>query len=621
MCGIVGYMDLRGEARIEKDKLVRMADTITYRGPDSSGYFVTHNMGLGFRRLSIIDLLSGDQPIYNEDGSIVLICNGEIYNYVELKQRLMGMGHTFKTKSDVEVLLHLYEEEGEDFVKQLNGQFAFSLYDRTNDCLILARDHFGINPLFYTIVDGLFIFASEIKAILEHPSVPREVDLTGLDQVFSFPGLVSPRTMVRGINSLKSGHRVVVRNSRVKVEEYWDLDYPKAGEISYDKPESYYIDELEQLLFRSIKLRLQSDVPVGFYLSGGLDSSLIAAAIGKVSNGNRRHSFSVGFTDKAICEREFQRQVARQVNSAHHEIMFDESEVIDRLSSMIFHCECPVKETYNTCSMALSEAARRAGIKVVLTGEGADEWFAGYVGYRFDSLRARQTKKANAELNGEGAMREQVWGDKNIVYEVNLTSLQQQNTELYSHRVNDRFQQFHCLNQELVRKDRLIGRHILHQRSYLDFKLRLTDHLLADHGDRMALANSVEARYPFLDKDLVEFAKTIPPDLKLRGFTEKYILKRIAERFIPKNVVDREKFGFRAPGSPYLIKQNNEWINDLLSYDRIKRQGYFNPTVIESLKTRYSQDGFKLNFPFESDLLNVVLTFGIFLDVFKMPNL
>lgn len=621
MCGIVGYMDLRGEARIEKEKLVRMADTITYRGPDSSGYFVTHNMGLGFRRLSIIDLFSGDQPIYNEDGSIVLICNGEIYNYVELKQRLTEMGHTFKTKSDVEVLLHLYEEEGEDFVKHLNGQFAFALYDRTNDCLILARDHFGINPLFYTIVDGLFIFASEIKAILEHPSVPREVDLTGLDQVFSFPGLVSPRTMVRGINSLKSGHRIVVRNSRVKVEEYWDLDYPKADEISYDKPESYYIDELEELLFRSIKLRLQSDVPVGFYLSGGLDSSLIAAAIGKVSNGNRRHSFSVGFTDKAICERDFQRQVARQVNSAHHEIMFDESEIIDRLSSMIFHCECPVKETYNTCSMALSEAARRAGIKVVLTGEGADEWFAGYVGYRFDSLRARQTKNAHAELNGEGAMREQVWGDKNIVYEVNLTSLQQQNTELYSHEVNDRFQQFHCLNQELVRKDRLIGRHILHQRSYLDFKLRLTDHLLADHGDRMALANSVEARYPFLDKDLVEFARTIPPDLKLRGWTEKYILKRIAERFIPKNVVDREKFGFRAPGSPYLIKQNNEWINDLLSYDRIKRQGYFNPTVIENLKTRYSQDGFKLNFPFESDLLNVVLTFGIFLDVFKMPNL
>jgi len=620
MCGIVGYIDLRGEGRIDREQLARMTDTIHYRGPDSCGYFVAQNIGLGFRRLSIIDLLSGDQPIYNEDGSIVLICNGEIYNHLELRQQLVKQGHTFATKSDVEVLLHLYEEEGEDFVKKLNGQFAFALYDRKNNKLLLARDHFGINPLFYTIVDGLFIFASEIKAILEHPSVPREVDLTGLDQVFSFPGLVSPRTMVRGISSLKSGHRITVNRTGVAVAEYWDLDYPKLGESSYDKPESYYIDELEEILFRSVKLRLQADVPVGFYLSGGLDSSLIAAAIGKVSNGYRRHSFSVSFTDKEFCEREYQRQVARHVNSAHHEIMFDESEVIQRLSSMIYHCECPVKETYNTCSMALSEAVKRNGIKVVLTGEGADEWFAGYVGYRFDSLRARQAKKADAESTFENKIREQVWGDKNVVYEVNLTSLQQQNTELYSHQIKDHFEEFNCLNNELVNRDRLAGRHILHQRSYLDFKLRLTDHLLADHGDRMALANSVEARYPFLDKDLVEFARTIPPDLKLRGFTEKYILKRIAERFIPKNVVDREKFGFRAPGSPFLLKQNVEWINDLLSYERIRRQGYFNPTVVESLKTRYSTPGFRLNFPFESDFLNVVLTHGIFLDLFKMPN-
>lgn len=621
MCGIVGYVDLRKQGRIDKRLLVRMAETITYRGPDSDGYFAGQNVGFGFRRLSIIDLTSGNQPIYNEDGSIVVICNGEIYNYRELKQRLIEQGHTFKTKSDVEVLVHLYEEEGEAFVKQLNGQFAFALYDRNNDCLILARDHFGVNPLFYTVVDGLFIFGSEIKAILEHPAAPRAVDLTGLDQVFSFPGLVSPRTMVRNVSSLKSGHRLTVRNSQVKVEEYWDLDYPKAGEISYDKPESYYVDELENLLFRSVKLRLQADVPVGFYLSGGLDSSLIAAAIGKVSNGNRRHSFSVGFTDKEICERPYQRLVARQVNSAHHEIMFDESEIIERLSSMIFHCECPVKETYNTCSMALSQAAARAGIKVILTGEGADEWFAGYVGYRFDSFRARQAKKGAAELNGEGALREQVWGDSNIVYEVDLTSLKQQNTGLYSAHVNTYFDDFHCLNQELVRKDRLAGRHIIHQRSYLDFKLRLADHLLSDHGDRMALANSVEARYPFLDKDLVEFATTVPPDLKLKGFTEKYILKRVAEKFIPKQIVDREKFGFHAPGSPFLLKQNNEWINDLLSYDRIKRQGYFNPDTIETLKTRYAKDGFKLNFPFEHDLLNIVLTFGIFLDLFKMPNL
>jgi asparagine synthase (glutamine-hydrolysing) len=612
-------MDLRGEGRIDRYILERMADTITYRGPDSSGYFVADNTGFGFRRLSIIDLVSGDQPIYNEDGSIVLICNGEIYNYLDLKQELIKKGHTFSTKSDVEVLLHLYEEEGEEFVKRLNGQFAFAIFDKNKNKLVLARDHFGINPLFYTVADGLFIFASEIKAILEHPAVPREVDLTGLDQVLSFPGLVSPRTLVRGVSSLKSGHRMTVTRAGVKVDEYWDLDYPQAGECAYDKPESYYIDELERLLFRSVKLRLQADVPVGFYLSGGLDSSLIAAAIAKVSNNGGSSSFSIGFTDPDICETKYQHLIARLVKSAHHEIIFDESEVIRRLSDMVFHCECPVKETYNTCSMALSESVRRAGIKVVLTGEGADEWFAGYVGYRFDSVRARQ-KKASPVSNGEEKMREQVYGDRNVLYEVNLSSLQAQNTELYSHPVNEYFADFNCLNHEVVNRERLVGRHVMHQRSYLDFKLRLADHLLSDHGDRMALANSVEARYPFLDKDLVEFSKTIPPDLKLRGFTEKYVLKRIAGKFIPKNVVEREKFGFRAPGSPFLLKQNVAWINDLLSYERIKRQGYFNPTEVEGLKTRYSKPGFKLNFPFESDFLNVVLTHGIFLELFRMPN-
>ena len=621
MCGIVGYLDLRDEGRIDRQRLVRMADTIAYRGPDASGYFVGDNVGFGFRRLSIIDLHGGNQPIYNEDGSIVVICNGEIFNYLELKAELIRKGHSFATNSDVEVLVHLYEEEGSSFINRLNGQFAFAIYDRNKDVLFLARDHFGINPLLYTVADGLFIFGSEIKAVLAHPSVKREIDLTGLDQALSFPGLISPRTMVRGVNSLKSGHCITVRNGEVSVAEYWDLNYPKAGELAYDKPDHYYIDGLAELFFQSVKLRLQSDVPVGFYLSGGLDSSLIAAAIKRVSHNGRRHSFSIGFANKDLCETEYQRLMARHVNSAHHEIMFDESEILQRLSSMIFHCECPVKETYNTCSMALSNAAKSAGIKVVLTGEGADEWFAGYVGYRFDALRGEQTRNVEPAFILEEEARERIWGDRNILYEVNLTSLRSQNTELYSTRVNECFDEFHCLNHEVVNRERLAGRHPLHQRSYLDFKLRLSDHLLSEHGDRMALANSVEARYPFLDKDLVEFAVTMPVDLKLRGYDEKYALKQIAEKLIPRKVIEREKFGFHAPGSPYLLRQNDEWINDLLSYGRIKRQGYFNPDAVESLKTRYSQRGFTLNFPFESDFLNVVLTHGIFLDLFEMPSL
>src|ERR1051325_6754543 len=382
MCGLVGLIDTRYQQKPDRELLVRMTDKLVHRGPDSAGYFVDHYVALGFRRLSIIDLESGDQPIYNEDGSVVLLCNGEIFNYLELKKALIQKGHSFRTNSDVEVLLHLYEEHGIDFLNNINGQFAFVIYDRKNRRLFMARDHFGINPLYYTIVNGLFIFASEIKAILQHPQVSREVDLTGLDQTFSFPGLVSPRTMFKGIHSLKSGHHIVVENGEVSVKEYWDLDYPPLSAASTSKSEHEYVDELKELLTRSVKYRLQSDVPVGFYLSGGLDSSLIGALIGQVAPDTRRHSFSIGFTDEDISETKHQQLMSEFTRSIHNEIIFDWSEIVERLSRMIYHCECPVRESYNTCSMALSAAAKNAGVKVVLTGAVADELFAGYVGYR-----------------------------------------------------------------------------------------------------------------------------------------------------------------------------------------------------------------------------------------------
>src|SRR5215207_4169808 len=358
MCGFAGYISLDRERGVDQDTLVAMTDKLTHRGPDSSGYFVEDSLGLGFRRLSIIDLEAGDQPIFNEDNSVVLMCNGEIYNYLELRKGLIQQGHVFRTNSDVEVLLHLYEEDGLTFLNKLNGQFAFVIYDRKKKRLFVARDQFGINPLYYTVKDGVFIFASEIKAILEHPAATPEVDLTGLDQIFSFPGLVSPRTMFRGIESLKGGNYLTVEKGEVKTTEYWDLDYPRIGEVCYEKPEEYYVDELKNLFTRSTEYRLQSDVPVGFYLSGGLDSSMIAAMINQVSPTRSRHSFSIGFDDKTISEAKYQNMMARHVNSMHHEIMFGWSEISERLSNMIYHCECPVKETYNTCSMALSQAAK-----------------------------------------------------------------------------------------------------------------------------------------------------------------------------------------------------------------------------------------------------------------------
>ena len=621
MCGIAGLMDLRGGRRIDAEVLRKMTNVLVHRGPDSDGYFIDENVALGFRRLSIIDLESGDQPLYSEDRFAVIVCNGEIYNYRQLRSEAVARGHVFQTESDVETLVHLYEDEGIGLLNSINGQFAFALYDKRERTLFLARDHFGINPLYYTVIDGLLIFASEIKAILQHPLAPREVDLTGLDQVFSFPGLVSPRTLFKGIESLKSGHYLRVNGSGLKQTEYWDLDYPRVDEVVADRPERFYVERLTELFSKSVSYRLQADVPVGFYLSGGLDSSMVAAAIRQASPNVQRHSFSIGFTEKEMCESKYQTLMSEHVDSRHHSIIFDWPEIADNLKAMIYHSECAVKETYNTCSMALSKAASSNGITVILTGEGADELFAGYVGYRFDQSGLRGSSNGDMAAILEEEIRERLWGDADLFYETDQYAFREIKSALYSSALNEVFDEFDCLNFELVNKDRLKDRHPIHQRSYLDFKLRLSDHLITDHGDRMSMVNSVEARYPFLDIDLVEFSKQIPPELKLNELTEKYILRKVAEGLVPPEIINREKYGFHAPGSPYLLRQNIEWINDLLSFERIKKQGYFNPHTIELLKKRYTKTGFRLNLPFENDLLMIVLSFGIFLETFDLPSL
>lgn len=618
MCGITGVFNFSGGPPVERDVIERMADALAHRGPDDSGFYVEDRLGFGFKRLSIIDLTSGNQPIYNEDRSIVMICNGEIFNYKELRHELESKGHRFYTHSDVEVLAHLYEEHGTDFLNKLNGQFAFAIFDRKTNTLLLARDHVGIAPLFYTVIDNTFIFASEIKAILKHPLVRREVNLTALDQIFSFPGLVSPRTMFKNIHSLKPGHSILIRDGRIEVNEYWDLNYPLASEIDTGKPESYYIEKLDELFSRSVQYRLQADVPVGFYLSGGMDSSLTASVIRKLHS-EKRHSFSIGFQQADIDERKYQELMADAVGSIHHNVIFDWPDISNRLRQVIYHAETPLKESYNTCSLTLSELVRENGIKVVLTGEGADELFAGYVGYRFDMQRGEfDDDLYSPEMMMEKEIREKLWGDPEFFYERNQYELRETKQAIYSKGVNERFREFDSVNQDLVDRAKLAGRHPMHKRSYIDFKLRIADHLLADHGDRVAYANSIEARYPFLDVEFIEFVKTIPPSLMINGPVEKYILKRLSEKYLPEQIIHREKFAFVAPGSPYLIRENIEWINDLLSYESIKKQGYFNPDTIERLKKMYQADNFNVNQTFENDLLMIVLTFGIFLEVFEM---
>lgn len=623
MCGITGIFDLRSKHTIKEEVLLSMTDAIQHRGPDEASCFIDGNTGFGFRRLSIIDLAHGHQPYFTDDKQVRMICNGEIYNYKELRHELQQKGYRFSTNCDVEVVLHGYLEHGAAFIERLQGQFAIAVSDARTNSLLLARDQFGICPLFYTITDDMLIFGSEIKALLKHPAVKKEVDITGLDQVFAFPGPVSPNTLFKNINSLKPGHFLQVKDGRISTHEYWDLDYHPEGYDYGNRSESSYIEELEEILLKSIRYRLNADVPVGFYLSGGLDSSLIAAMMKKLNPDVSYQSFSIGFPSldhREIDERKYQQMVARHVNSRHTEIAFDWPEIEQRLRQAIFYAECPLKETYNTCSLALSAQVQQQGVKVILSGEGSDELLGGYVGYRFDIQRSTQQYEKDLEDLLEDQMNEQLWGDPNFIYEKRHVSFRETVQALYSDAVNENFHRIDCLENLPVDKRKLHNRHPFHRRSYLDLKLRLSDHLIADHGDRVAYANSIEGRYPFLDVNLAAFVKTIPPEVKLKNLVEKYILKEVAKKYLPTEIFTRQKQGFVAPGSPHLLRNNIEWINDMLSYERIKRQGYFNPDTIERLKKIYRKDDFKLNLPFDSDLLIVVLTFNIFLDVFDMPD-
>jgi asparagine synthase (glutamine-hydrolysing) len=445
--------------------------------------------------------------------------------------------------------------------------------------------------------------------------VPREIDLIGLDQVFTFAGLISPRTMFKNIHSLPNGHFLLVNEGQVTCTEYWDLHFPDARDRSDIADEEKVVDDLEQLFETAISLRLRSDVPSGLYLSGGLDSSMIAMKVSQLQPQTSKDAFSIDFVDSQYSESRYQRLIAESSNSRLHQKTFFYHDISARLRHSVYHSECPIKETYNTASLSLSETVRAKNIKVILSGEGADEFFAGYVGYRFDKLKRMNAGQVLADPQ-ERAIRDRLWGDDSFLYEYNFTDLEKTKRALYSSELAASFEEIDCLRHRVINRDRLHDLDLINKRAYIDYKIRLVDHLVADHGDRMALANSVEVRYPFLDKDLVEFSARLPPDLKLKGFTEKYILKKMARRFVPQAVVDREKFHFIAPGSPYLLQKNVDYVQEILSGENIRKQGYFNPREISRLQQCYGSKGFAINAPYESDLLITVITFGILLDTF-----
>lgn len=601
MCAICGVLDWKCRRGIERENILRMQAALRHRGPDGSDMLMLKGAALGFDRLSFLDLEGGMQPLQNEDGSVSMVCNGEIFNFPELRRELEAKGHSFRTRTDVEVILHLYEEEGLDFPKRLNGQFAIALYDEKREQLLLVRDQVGICPLFYTVVGGQVVFASEIKGILEYPGVERRLNLKAVDQLMNFPGVVSPTTFFDGVYSLRGGHILRIRpGEEIRDLEYWDLCY--SAEAEEDRGEAYYVERLRELLKDSISRRLVADVPIGFYISGGLDSSVVACCIGKYLL-NSCYSFSAEVAGE-LDESRFQQIVRDYVRSTHYKTVITEDELWANLAKVIYHAESGVKESYDVAAYLLSGLVSTSPARAVLTGQGSDEFFCGYVGYMVDLFRGMQKDKMAPE---ELALNEKLWGDPCFRFERNHPELRKIHQKVYSKDAWGQIDRFSALAESPVNVDRLRGLSTQKRRSYIDSKLRLADHLLGEHGDRMFFSHSVEGRHPFLDMELLEFVQTIPDQYKLNGTNEKYILKKAAQGIVPEEILKRKKFPFQAPGMSAMVKRANGRL-EFLSDELLKKYGVFDVDYVHEMLRIYSQSDFKLMGAYEIDYLLIVMT-------------
>ncbi len=602
MCGICGIYNLTNDRAIRKEVLTDMMEAIRHRGPDGSGCAVLEQAALGFNRLSFLDLDGGMQPLYNEDRTVVMVCNGEIYNYRELTLELRQKGHRFSTKTDVEAILHLYEEVGADFPKYLNGQFAVAVYDTVKNELLIVRDQIGICPLFYTVSDGRFLFASEIKSLLEYPGVDRKLNMKAVDQLLNYPGVVAPQTFFAGIYALEAGHMIRVDANGFQNSEYWDLRYASEEERGEDYGEDYYIEKLRELLKQAIQRRLVADVPVGFYISGGLDSSVVACFIGKYLM-DSAYSFSAEIGDEKLNESRFQKLVKERVNAKHYSVRVTEEQLWDHLKSVIYHAEAGVKESYDVAAFLLSGLVQGSPARAVLTGQGADEFFYGYVGYMLDQFRGMQKESMSLE---ERRSNEKLWGDPFFRYERIHPKIAELHCRLYSSNVRGEMKNFSATAESPVNVERLKGLSSQKRRSYIDYKLRLSDHLLGEHGDRMFFSHSVEGRHPFLDMELLDFVTAIPDKYKLNGVNEKYILKKAAEGIVPDEVVKRKKFPFQAPGMSAMIKKSDRI--PYLEEELLKKYDVFDAAYVKELKKVYSQEHFQLMGAYEIDYLLIVMT-------------
>lgn len=563
MCGICGEFRYAGaQDPVDGETLARMGQSLHHRGPDDDGLYLSpdRRLGMAFRRLSIVDLASGSQPMANEDQSVWVVFNGEIYNHLELRQELEQKGHVFRTRSDTESLVHLYEEVGPELVHRLRGMFAFALWDARKGRLLLARDRLGIKPLYYSLANGRLIFSSEIKALFRHPSCSPALDIQAMYDYLSFATTPAPATLFRGVHKLAPGHRMLVQcDGEVLVERYWDPLVAFDGS-EQRLAEGDYVERLRALLSESIRLRMMSDVPFGVFLSGGLDSSLNLALMSQMMN-RPVDTFSVAIQgQERFDELAEARAVAQAFGASYHQVVIGEQDFLEALPSVVYHQDEPLADPVCVPLYYLARLARQNGTIVVQVGEGADELFCGYRGYaqfvRFNE-RVWRPYAALPEPVRQAAywlaspllglmkrdfMRrgtqngELFWGGAVAFWELEKAALLARNGvhEASSRVLEPIYERYDDRRPRAPLLDRML---------YLELHLRLPE-LLLMRVDKMTMAHSVEARVPFLDHKLVEFALTVPPDLKLRDGTTKYLLKRAAKGLVPDRVIERSKMGF-----------------------------------------------------------------------------
>ncbi|WP_416674496.1 asparagine synthase (glutamine-hydrolyzing) [Egbenema bharatensis] len=611
MCGIVGVLNLREPQPVPEGILRQMLSMIRHRGPDEFGIYCDEWANLGNARLSIIDLGGGQQPICNEDGTLWIVFNGEIFNYIELRPDLEAKGHRFKTDCDTEVILHLYEEYGPDCLKYLNGQFAIAIWDTRQRSLFLARDRMGVRPLFYTVRNGQLIFGSEIKTLLAHPNVIAEIDRDALAQVFTFWSALVPHTIFKEVYSLPPAHYLLIREGNLKLNPYWELDF--TVESSNRTPQDY-LDEFEQLLIDATLIRLRADVPVGAYLSGGLDSSTTTALIRKYTQ-NPLDTFSIAFSDPDFDESEFQRRMAGILGTDHQVVYCTQPEIGQVFPEVIWHTEIPTLRTAPAPMYLLSKLVHDHDLKVVITGEGADEFLGGYdifkemVIRRFwakqpdSQIRPLLLRKLYPEIARLGGSSETFL---TAFFKKNLSNT---DSPFYSHLLRwsntGRLQRL-LLHQPESSLERRISDLVplpqqfeswsaLGQAQYLEIVTFLSPYLLSSQSDRVAMANSVEGRFPFLDYRVVEFCNRLPTQMKLRGLNEKWLLRQLASKLLPPDIWQRRKRPYRAPiHRSFFNADSPSYVADLLSDSALQDSALFNPLAVAQL-VRKAQSGAQLS--------------------------